>query len=119
MKKGSNLRLIDPLNPHEDEKKNLSQLMEPGDRIKKIMKRDLKRQDDYIALTQNGHLIELGKNFESHYSRGDKISSTIMPQLHSELPPSRIEDVVAVHGVIFVLTKDGEIYASLTKVKAS
>ena len=41
-----------------------------------------------------------------------------MPQLHSELPSSRIEDVVAVNGVIFVLTKDGEIYASLTAEQA-
>lgn len=90
MKKGSNLRLIDPLNPQDDEKKNLSQLMEPGDRIKKIMKRDLRRQDDYIALTQNGHLIDLGTKFESYYSQRNKISSTAMPQLHSEIPSSRI-----------------------------
>ena len=41
------------------------------------------------------------------------------PQLHSDLPPSRIEKVIPSPNQIYVLTKDGEVYTGLSEHRAS
>ena len=64
---------------------------------------------NHVILTKQGHMFNY---YKPRHSSG--VILTKYPQLHSDIPPSRIEAVRALPFYLYVLTKDGEIYIMIT-----
>ena len=106
------------------------QIINPSDKFKKLILRSNKvskkgKEGTNFILTKLGHRIDVRPNylyFQPECLEDFKEQESIIiesPQLHQELPHSRIEDIESfLDGSMFVLTKDGEIYALFSKKMA-